>query len=421
MDEGPSDAPDPASRIHRAYNEEVRRRHRKHGWPGLLTLRALLWPLRAATLALAHTWRRGAVARAVSGKGAVRQWIEQMELALRSGIPPKSYFGYRLYDDARRAEAAQYLHRFETKHNGVFKRLNRKVGRSDGALTDKREFHTRCRAHGLATPAVLLELRKGVVEPVESAEPTLPAMDLFVKPAKGKGGRSIERWDHVPGLGFRRADDGKTLTGEALLERLREASKRERLIVQPRLVNHAGLADLSSGAMATVRILSCWDEQGVGEPTIAVFRMAVDSSSIDNFHAGGIAAAVDFETGQLGRAADLDPNSDWHEVHPRTGAKILGRQLPYWPELLDLVRRAHAVFDHQVIAGWDVGLTDDGPVLVEGNTNPCVHLIQRPHDAPLGRTQLAELIAYHLDHGAKVRKARKKKRPVGVQQTRSTR
>ena len=44
--------------------------------------------------------------------------------------------------------------------------------------------------------------------------------------------------------------------------------------------------------------------------------------------------------------------------------------------MLDLCFRAHRAFAGLRIIGWDVGITDDGPLLVEGNATPDLDLMQ---------------------------------------------
>ena len=59
--------------------------------------------------------------------------------------------------------------------------------------------------------------------------------------------------------------------------------------------------------------------------------MAVgDNHLVDNLHAGGIAAAVDLDTGRLGLASNLgmDCSLGWLDRHPNSGAPITGFQLP---------------------------------------------------------------------------------------------
>jgi len=55
-----------------------------------------------------------------------------------------------------------------------------------------------------------------------------------------------------------------------------------------------------------VRALTCLDEQGRPELIAAVFRMAIGGNrTVDNIHAGGIAAGIDLETGAMSQASDL--------------------------------------------------------------------------------------------------------------------
>jgi hypothetical protein len=119
---------------------------------------------------------------------------------------------------------------------------------------------------------------------------------------------------------------------------------------------------------------------------------------VDNFHAGGLAARVDLESGILGSATDrgVRPTIGWRATHPDSGAQIAGRRLPYWSDTLDLVTRAHAAFSDRILIGWDVGLVTDGPELVEGNGAPDLDIIQRTHREPVGNARLGQLLAFQL-------------------------
>jgi len=176
-------------------------------------------------------------------------------------------------------------------------------------------------------------------------------------------------------------------------------SRTEPYLVQQRAQNHPLIADLSNGALNTVRMISCLDEQEQPEIIGAVLRMAVGRNvTVDNVHAGGIAAPIDLERGLLSRATymGIDSSEGWIDRHPVTGATITGRALPNWQELCDLVRRAHSAFQDWAVVGWDVAIMGDGPRLVEGNSGPDIDLIQRPLRMAFGENRLGELLAFHL-------------------------
>jgi hypothetical protein len=141
------------------------------------------------------------------------------------------------------------------------------------------------------------------------------------------------------------------------------------------------------------------------EPVNAAFRMAVNKASpVDNFHAGGIAAAVDIDTGTLARASSLGRDSDfsWHETHPVIGGRILGQRLPDWEKAKNLVIAAHRLIAPRIVVGWDVGLLADGPCLIEGNCGPDLDIHQRAELRPIGNARLGELLAFHMERVLKL-------------------
>ena len=112
----------------------------------------------------------------------------------------------------------------------------------------------------------------------------------------------------------------------------------------------------------------------------AAARMAIGANHVvDNLHAGGIAAAVDVQTGILSRASNLgaDASLGWLDRHPVTGARIAGTRLPMWDDVREFALRAHRGFSDRVLIGWDIAITPDGPVMVEGNGSPDLDIMQR--------------------------------------------
>lgn len=380
----------------------IRRRYRQMRWHrGRLTKRLgiafqmVAWPLLLPVLAAWFTWRNGQVVARRSGRPVHRQFLDQCRIGLQHGIAPYHYYAFEMFDAGRLARAGEYLFRHETK--GFAYALLRR--RPITPLTDKLAFAARCQAHGVAVIPVLLALDgKGQFFVPARGLPRLPEHDLFIKPNPGKGGRGAERWDYL-GEGRYGHGTGRVLTAAQLIRRLARKPFDRGCVVQPRMTNHPALADLSNGALTTVRIVTCRNEAGTFEATNAVFRMARGrNTTVDNFHAGGIAARVDLRTGELGPATDLgmDAALGWLDRHPDTGAPITGRKLPLWRETLELARQAHRSFPDRAIIGWDIGILADGPVLVEGNSSPDLDIIQRTHRTPIGNARLGRLLAFLL-------------------------
>jgi len=373
----------------RHYFHTVSKVDRRRVWRALLG-----WPAIFMLQMARFTRLNGQIIAERYGRSIGRQLLDQVRLYFRHGILPRWYYIFSLYEGGPRAGAAGFLNRFETKL-ALFRLINRP---GSSPLNDKSAFAAHCLAHGIDAIPLVLVAQGGALDWLGAKGRKLPARDLFVKPVTARGGKGAERWDYA-GKGQYRLADGKPVDGEALIERIRAESGSTPRLVQPRMVNHAGISDLSNGALCTARIMSCLDEKGVPEIVAAVFRMAIGRNVVvDNIHAGGIAAEIDLGTGRLGPASNLgdDARLGWLSSHPDTGAAIEGRELPLWQEARRLAVQAHRAFADRTVIGWDVAITSDGPVLVEGNSGPDVDLLQRPMRRGLADGRLGELIAFHL-------------------------
>ena len=146
------------------------------------------------------------------------------------------------------------------------------------------------------------------------------------------------------------------------------------------------------------------DETGKAEVVHAYMRMSSDPTSVvDNVHAGGLAAAVDIETGRLGPATNLglDARMGWFDAHPALGTSIVGFEVPDWDRTKALCTRAHECLGIYLVAGWDVGVLEDGPCLVEGNHGPCMDSTQRMLLKPIGSERFGELLRHHLERATR--------------------
>jgi glutathione synthase/RimK-type ligase-like ATP-grasp enzyme len=350
----------------------------------------LLWPIVVPLAILWFTARNGAVVRRRRNKSVFAQASEQVRLYFQAGILAPWYYIFSLYRDGDARRARSFLQRSETKW-GVFYLL--RVQKAS-PLSDKKKFADRCAASGVRCVPYAVYLDGSATDEIVQ----LPDRDIFVKPANGRGGKGAERWDRAERLTY--SSDGiHCLSERALLERLRSQARRTPLLVQLRLETHPEIADLTSGALSTVRALTCLNEHGEPEVMAAVFRMSIGSNrTVDNIHAGGLACGVSVDQGVLGPASNLglDARLGWLTSHPDTNAAIAGRKLPMWDEVKALAIQAHRAFDDRPLVGWDIAILADGPIVVEGNGSPDMDLMQRFMERGFCEHRFAELLAFHL-------------------------
>lgn len=359
-----------------------------------------IWPALIPGLAFYMVARNGLYSSRRHGRGIVGQFVDQIRLAVERGTPPLFYYCYALHERSNAVRAQEYLHHWHIKNNALYVRLyaDRAEQRRRAAmlLNDKLAFHQFANERGLPTAYVHATVSDGVFSWSKADRAGLPKKDVFIKPRRTKGGRGAERWTYSNG--FFSDPHGRLLDRQELADHIAALSRTRPFLVLDCLTNHPDLGNLTAGALSTLRMYTFRNEGGNIEHIFTMFRMSRDPVRVvDNIHAGGIGAAVEPETGVLGRAIDFDMfgRTEWLDRHPVTGAQIEGRKLPYWKETLDLVLSAHRQMNDPILVGWDVGLTRDGPVLVEGNKAPAIELEQRL-DGPWGNKRFGQLLAHHL-------------------------
>lgn len=363
---------------------------------------ATLFPARVILAAIKRTSRLGPGLLQRGGPARWRQFVHQIDLALRHGLWPEDYYRYHLYRPEPRRDAAEYLS--EGEFLVVVRKLN---NNSDGAtLDDKRRFAAACVSLGLPHVRVIAYFEQGKI--AEGSIEQLPQDDLYIKCTRLQCGVGVEHWRWIADrAAFER--EGIALSAHELMQRLARdtesmaaAGQRTELyqmtggyLVQQRVRNHALLSGFSDAALCTARIVTVFPRGGTPAYASGVLRMPVGGNCVDNFSAGGLAAPIDAETGVLGSARSDNLHHRMLHVHPDRGALITGTQLPFWKEARHLCVRAHGHFRKLGVVGWDVGLTPDGPVLLEANPFMGGDVLQIIHGVPLGRTMIPAAVMSH--------------------------
>lgn len=149
---------------------------------------------------------------------------------------------------------------------------------------------------------------------------------------------------------------------------------KNRIFLEELVIQHPDLNVLCDKSVNTMRIMTFNDH---GNPRIIWMGLRVGNgvNSIDNFHAKGMAINIDIETGKLvGKAIDKDLNE--YEEHPTSHVKFDGFQIPCFEEAKEMVLKASLESDKILVVGWDVAISENGPVIIEGNRRPGFDIVQ---------------------------------------------
>jgi len=191
---------------------------------------------------------------------------------------------------------------------------------------------------------------------------------FVIKPAQGSGGGGIvvvagrdgDDWLSAGGKRFTVSD----LRGHIsdILFGIHSFGLSDCAVIEQKVEQHPVMAELSPGGLADVRVILF-----KGKPAMAMTRIPTRSSDGKaNLHQGAVGAGIDLKTGRtvqaiLGGRPAME--------HPDTGLALIGRQVPFWPEVLRVARRTAAAVPLGYI-GADIVLSPQGPLVLEINVRP---------------------------------------------------
>jgi len=256
-----------------------------------------------------------------------------------------------------------------------FRRIrNRRNLQLDGAdynyvciLRDKFVFGQFLSGLRLPTPAILALCTRDSITwldgtrsvPLEALWSERPHFDGFCKPSAGNMGRGVFPL---------RADGGKVYIGDAepSLEELRVRLDEPHLI-QERIHQHPAMSALHPDSVNTLRLMTFY-RQGKAEVFSAVVRVGTGGRHVDNWAAGGIIVGVDMASGRLSAEGFFKPGHGTRVLHhPDTQVCFEGFAVPYFHEAVELACRLHRHLYGIHSIGWDIAITESGPMFIEGN------------------------------------------------------
>lgn len=309
---------------------------------------------------------------------------------LRFGVGPFNYCLFSL-DGRPPGNWREYL--TNTDLEPVQRRWNPK--QVHHLVRDKLRFHQRCMQAGLPTPALIAivapqrTLLGDMTATSDSASLHAALQDsetseFFFKHsggAHGHGAFSVRRQGGAYDFA------GRVGSAENLFDHACSQLPGDQVyIVQSRLRNERRLAAImASDGLGTIRAVTLRDN-GRCSLLTACLRITVGTNVTDNFSvgsAGNLTAAIDVGDGTL-RVAVGSRSKAWPDMHtvrnhPETGVAFEGFAVPCWDEVKALVQRAHHAFPELGVIGWDVAITEHGPVLIEGNHAWDINLLQVAH------------------------------------------
>ena len=256
----------------------------------------------------------------------------------------------------------------------VYFKISDNYYRTDGKhplLEEKIVFQEHLKLHNIPGTKLLAKLLKGrlfvgqdVYTTKEKIMNRLKELadeydSIFIKPTDGSGGRGILK-----------VNKGENFNFEDL-------SMSLDYIVEQTLIQHEALNKVNPHSINTLRVITFKMGEDVLIPN-CFLRMSNGKSFLDNACAGGIFVTYDLNSNRLGDTGYqlFKHGAKSFTKHPTSKFEFKDASLPFNEEVIKLVTRAALSYEEIESIGWDVAITETGPVILEGNDKPHIVMTQ---------------------------------------------
>ena len=252
---------------------------------------------------------------------------------------------------------------------------------------DKFYFNVFMERFGIPTPKVYCFIKdksplyfnsKFSIDTSKSANEQLKSffandMDAFAKPSDGQLGQGIFSLRIENG---KILADGEEISMDELIQRVVSAD----YLIQERIYQHPVMAAFCPSCINSIRLQTVMDLDGNVHPFGAGVRMGRMGSSVDNWAKGGVFVGIDMDNGRLMETGFLKPKYGTSvKEHPDSKIKFDGYQIPFYEEAVAMATKLHKYLYRCHSVGWDIAITENGPVFIEGNGWWEISLVQAVH------------------------------------------
>ena len=160
---------------------------------------------------------------------------------------------------------------------------------------------------------------------------------------------------------------GDTYNSRELLKKLFSEYSGSYLI-EEKIQQHSFNHRLYPEAVNTIRVDSLFAKSGEVIINSAYLRIGRNGRKVDNWSGkqGGIGVNVNIQNGALS-SQGIDYSKNLYSEHPNTHVSFSGLVVPYWDEIINIIKEAALQFPNVRSLGWDIVLTENGPLILEVN------------------------------------------------------
>lgn len=204
--------------------------------------------------------------------------------------------------------------------------------------------------------------------------------NMVIKPVGSLAGKGIRILDKLISPENIKCNDGTKYSLEDIFSfmdkdiKIRQAEEDpySGYIIEEKIEQDAIMNLLGGPSLNTVRISTLKEKSGVISIDFGMLRVGGEESLTDNLHQGGYVVNIDVVDGSLadrtyGYRGKYGPWIEEKEINIK--AHVKDGRVPYWKDIVSLASKAASFLHGMGSVGWDIAITEQGPVLMEGNSN----------------------------------------------------
>lgn len=321
--------------------------------------------------------------RAPDAKHAMLQLWEMLHWGARLLVTPNDYRTFRLY---RRGVGTTEALRFLSgpRSNYFLAQLNPEPR----ILQNKLEYEDHFSGAGLPVPRTLAVIGEstqlGDRAALEGGEEVSRFIREFVSGGQQLAIKPIDAQQGKGVLVIVALEGQEVLLSNSTRKRLTQLTddlveSGSTWLVQRRIRQHAFMDALNASSLNTLRLVTFRHVNDSVGIDYTLLRIGRREAQIDGYSAGGLAVRIDPKTGLFAGYASRKAkySLDIYTFHPDSNLSFSGLAMPFWEKTVELAQEFAVHAGANRFIGWDIAITPDGPLFVEGN-----------HDWDVGFAQL---------------------------------
>ena len=279
---------------------------------------------------------------ALTGSSFLYHWIDSLYCIIRYGCSPLQYYEGGFFK----------LRSFDRDEAYTKKRIRKVVARYNDRnynylLKDKAEFN---KHFADFIKRDWIDCKTATASEIETFVKKMG--QCLIKPTGGSKGRGIQKLHE---------EDVNTLS---------QYAGKDYIIEE--IINQHPMMCFNNKSVNTLRMMTIMDALGEVHLIKAALRCGTGDSLVDNFCAGGVIYPIDLRFGRINSPGLTNSLGQQIYVHPGSEIYMLGKEIPFWQQAVEFVKEVAKRIPQMRFVGWDIAITNDGPILIEGNKSPGV-------------------------------------------------